>query len=267
MGVIGALRAAIKGLCLVLWTALGVVLHLALRLVEWPLYGRDRPFSPYITQLVCRGALRIIGLKVLRRGTPMREKGAVVANHTSWLDIFTLNASQRIYFVSKAEVAKWPGIGFLAKITGTVFIARKGTEAKRQQQLFEDRLRAGHQLLFFPEGTSTDALRVLPFKSTLFQAFFTSGLDRVLHIQPVTVIYHAPEGADQRFYGWWGNMEFGSNFLRMLALRRHGWVEVILHPSVPVDAFPSRKELSQYCERVIRTAHPNAAQELPRPVE
>ncbi len=122
----------------------------------------------------------------------MHEKGAVVANHSSWLDIFTLNASQRIYFVAKSEVSGWPGIGWLARATGTVFITRKGTEAKRQQDLFEARLRAGHQLLFFPEGTSTDALRVLPFKPTLFQAFFTHGLDRVLFIQPVTVVYHAP---------------------------------------------------------------------------
>ena len=49
--------------------------------------------------------------------------------------------------------------------------------------------------MFFPEGTSTDAMRVLPFKSTLFAAFYTHGLDQILHIQPVTVVYHAPTGA------------------------------------------------------------------------
>ncbi|WP_367998774.1 lysophospholipid acyltransferase family protein, partial [Photobacterium sanguinicancri] len=54
----------------------------------------------------------------------MKQHGAVVANHSSWLDIFALNARKRIYFVSKAEVAKWPGIGWLARATGTVFINR-----------------------------------------------------------------------------------------------------------------------------------------------
>ena len=119
----------------------------------------------------------ILGIRLQVTGRPMAERGAVVANHASWLDIFVLNAVSRVYFVSKAEVAGWAGIGWLARATGTVFIARKGTEAKEQQALFEARLRAGHRLLFFPEGTSTDSLRVLPFKSTLFAAFYTHGME------------------------------------------------------------------------------------------
>ena len=189
----------------------------------------------------------------------MQQKGAVVANHAGWLDIFPLNAGQSIYFVAKSEVSSWPGIGLLAKATGTVFIARKGSEAKRQQEVFEDRLRAGHKLLFFPEGTSTDSLTVLPFKSTLFQAFFTVETMPPLQVQPVTVVYRAPEGRDPRHYGWWGDMEFAPHLLMVLADRRGGSVEVIFHPEVPVDAFENRKTLSQHCERVIRTAHPNAA--------
>lgn len=254
----GWLRVVLRGLPMVAVTFGGLALLLLLRLVEAPLFGRARPWTPRITQAVCRTNLRIFGLGWQMTGQPMVQNGAVVANHSSWMDIFTLNAGQRIYFVAKAEVAGWPAIGWLARATGTVFIARKGTEAKAQQALFEDRLRAGHPLLFFPEGTSTDALRVLPFKSTLFQAFYTHGLDHVMHIQPVTVVYHAPKGEDPRFYGWWGQMEFAPHLLKMLAAPRHGRVQVICHPPVPVDAFPGRKELSQYCERVIRAAHPLA---------
>jgi 1-acyl-sn-glycerol-3-phosphate acyltransferase len=232
-----------------------LALLLLVRLVERPLCGPARPVTPLITQFVCRMAFPILGLRLVTRGVPMQQKGAVVANHASWLDIIALNAVQRVYFVSKSEVEGWPGIGWLARATGTVFIARKGTEAKRQQAVFEDRLRAGHKLMFFPEGTSTDAIRVLPFKSTLFAAFYSHGLDHILHIQPVTVIYHAPEGEDLRFYGWWGDMEFGPHLLKTLAARRQGWVEVIFHPEVPVDAFASRKDLAAHCERVIRASH------------
>ncbi|MGA0540217.1 lysophospholipid acyltransferase family protein [Neotabrizicola sp. VNH66] len=258
IGPLGWLRVALRGLALAVLVYGALMVFLLVRLVEAPLAAPNRPVSPKVTRFVCRNALRIFGIGYATRGTPMTEKGAVVANHSSWLDIFTLNAGQEIYFVSKAEVAGWPGIGILAKVTGTVFITRKGTEAKRQQQVFEERLRAGHKLLFFPEGTSTDAVRVLPFKSTLFQAFFTHGLDRVLQIQPVTVVYHAPKGEDARFYGWWGDMEFAPHLLMMLAAPRHGRVEVIFHPPVPVDAFPDRKTLASHCERVIRTSHPNA---------
>jgi 1-acyl-sn-glycerol-3-phosphate acyltransferase len=236
-------------------TYLCLVILLLVRLIERPVFGLHRPWTPAITRFVCRAAFPLMGMRLVRRGTPMTRPGAVVANHASWLDIFALNASQSIYFVAKAEVEFWAAIGWLARATGTVFVARKSTEAKRQQDMFEARLRAGHLLLFFPEGTSTDAIRVLPFKSTLFAAFYTHGLDRLMHVQPVTVIYHAPEGADPRYYGWWGEMGFAGHLLRVLATRSQGWVEVIYHPEVPVDAFADRKDLSRHCERVIRTAH------------
>lgn len=258
IGLWGGAVAAVRGLVLGGVTYGGLLILLALRLIERPLFGLDRPWTPYITQAVCRAAFPILGLPLQISGTPMRQKGAVVANHSSWLDIFALNAAQRVYFVSKSEVERWPLIGWLARATGTVFIARKGSQAKHQQDLFEQRLRAGHKLMFFPEGTSTDAIRVLPFKSTLFAAFYSHGLDQILYIQPVTVVYHAPAGQDPRYYGWWGNMDFAPHLFYTLATLRQGRVEVIFHPEVPVDAFASRKELAAYCESVVRTSHPLA---------
>ncbi len=254
----GWLRVLGRGLVLGVVTYGGLVLLLVLRLIERPLFGLHRPWTPYITQGVCRASLIILRLGYSVQGTPMTAAGACVANHSSWLDIFTLNAGARLYFVAKSEVEGWAGIGWLARATGTVFIARKGAEAKRQQALFEARLRAGHPLLFFPEGTSTDALRVLPFKSTLFAAFFTAQVPVPLQIQPITVIYHAPKGADPRHYGWWGDMSFAPHLLMVLADARPGRVEMIYHPPVPVHAFDNRKDLSAYCERVIRTSHPLA---------
>jgi 1-acyl-sn-glycerol-3-phosphate acyltransferase len=258
IGPMGWLRVAWRGALVGGLTYGGLIVLLLVRLVEWPLFGAARPVTPWITQGVCRGALWLMGLRLVVQGRPMTVEGAIVANHSSWLDIFALNAADRVYFVAKSEVAAWPGIGWLARATGTLFIARKGTEAKKQQALFEDRLIAGHRLLFFPEGTSTDAIRVLPFKSTLFAAFFSPALNRRMHIQPVTVVFHAPEGEDARFYGWWGDMDFASHLTKTLAARRQGWVEVTFHPEVPVDAFDDRKTLAQHCERVIRTAHVNA---------
>lgn len=255
---LGWLRVLWRGTLIASLTYGGLLFLLLVRLIEWPLFGQARPVTPHITKAVCRGALRILRLPLTVRGEAMTHSGAIVANHSSWLDIFVLNAAQTVYFVAKAEVAAWPLIGWLARATGTVFIARKGTEAKRHQEIFESRLQAGHRLLFFPEGTSTDAIRVLPFKSTLFEAFFAPALVRIMHIQPVTVVFHAPEGEDPRHYGWWGDMDFASHLLKTLATPRQGRVEVIFHPEVPVDAFESRKTLAQHCERVIRTAHVNA---------
>ncbi|MBL4917521.1 lysophospholipid acyltransferase family protein [Szabonella alba] len=230
----------------------GLALLLVLRLVEAPFFGAARPWTPSITQGVCRIALVLLGIRLQQQGRPMRARGAVVANHASWLDIFVLNACDRVYFVAKSEVARWPGIGWLARATGTLFIARDPSEAKHQQGQFEARLRAGHRLLFFPEGTSTDGQRILPFKTTLFAAFFTHGMEEIMHIQPVTVRYHAPEGQDARFYGWWGDMDFAGHLWRVLCTPARGRVDVTFHPPVAVDGFDGRKPLAAHLEGAVR---------------
>ncbi len=252
IGPLGWVRAVLRGLALAVVTYGGLIVLLLVRLVERPLCGLRRPVTPWITRFVCRAAFVILGIRHRVTGRPMQQKGALVANHASWLDIFTLNACDRIYFVSKSEVADWPGIGWLARATGTVFINRHGREAQLQRLVFEARLRAGHRLLFFPEGTSTDGQQVLPFKSTLFAAFFTHGLQEILHVQPVSVIYHAPPGQDPRFYGWWGDMEFGGHLLKLLAAPRQGTAEVVFHTPVPVSDFPDRKALAAHCEAAVR---------------
>ena len=76
-----------------------------------------------------------------------------------------------------------------------------------------------------------------------------------MHIQPVSVHYVAPYGADVRLYGWWGNMDFAPHLLRILAQPRQGAVEVVFHQAVAVDDFKGRKDLAAHCEAVIRAAH------------
>lgn len=236
----------------------GLAVLLLLRLAERPLFGPQRPLTPFLTQAVCRGALRILGIRLKIRGGVMRQRGAIVANHASWLDIFALNALSRIYFVSKAEVAAWPGIGWLARATGTLFIERNPKQAREQARLLEIRLLTGHQLLFFPEGTSTDGLRVLPFKPTLFAPFFSDELNGCLHIQPISVVYHAPASAPARHYGWWGDMDFGSHLLKVLATPRQGRVELICHPPLAAADFAGRKDLASHCANIVRSGHEQA---------
>ena len=230
----------------------GLLILLLLRLVERPLFGLRRPVTPFITQFVCRTAFVVLGIRYITQGAPMQGAGAVVANHASWLDIFALNARKRIYFVSKSEVAGWPGIGWLARATGTVFIRRDRGELRGQIAVFRDRLAAGHKLLFFPEGTSTDGLRVLPFKPALFAAFFDPALRDTLQMQAVSVVYRAPEGCDPRFYGWWGDMDFGPHLVATLAAKRQGEVHVIYHPPLKVSEFADRKALARALEAQVR---------------
>lgn len=248
----GWVRVILRGVPCVLLMLTGFVLLLLLRVIERPLFGLRRPVTPWITVFVCRGVLRLIGLRHVVHGRPMKGRAAEVANHGSWLDICVLNARAPVYFVSKSEVAAWPGIGWLARMTGTLFIDRDRRQARAQTELFEARVLAGHNLVFFPEGTSTDGLRVLPFKTTLFAAFLSDRLKPRLTVQPVSVAYHAPRGAEPNFYGWWGSMSFGAHALRVLAAPRQGRVEVLYHPPLFVADFADRKALATACEVEVR---------------
>jgi len=251
-GIAGWARVLRRGVALAVLVFGGLALLLLVRLIERPIFGLRRPWTPRITQVVCRNAFRLMGMGHATEGDPMRGAGAVVANHASWLDIFALNARKRIYFVSKDEVRGWPGIGWLARATGTVFIARERRRAPEQVAVFRARLAAGHKLLFFPEGTSTDGRRVLPFKPTLFAAFFDDALRDTLRVQPVSVVYAAPPGADPRAYGWWGAMGFGPHLRDVLARARQGGVTVVYHPPVRVADFADRKALAAHCEAEVR---------------
>lgn len=250
-GLAGWWRVVRRGLPAVLVLLVGVILILPLRGIERLFHGPRRPWTGPHVQIVCRLTLAAIGIRWHRHGQPLRGPGAVVANHSSWLDILTMNATMPVFFVSKAEVAGWPGINILTRVTDTHFVIRDPRLARQQAGEFAARVRAGHRLLFFPEGTSSDGRRVLPFKPTLFQGFLDPGLPAALAIQPMSVTYHAPPGADPRFYGWWDDMELGAHLLTVLSAPRQGRVVVRLHPPIPV-AGHGRKSLAAQAEAAVR---------------
>lgn len=245
-----SIRAGVRGLVLVSATIvlfpvywLGLLLELAIPRLQ---------LSTAVIWMWCRLGVWLSGLTLVIEGTPMRHGGARVGNHSSWLDIFTLRAAAQIFFVAKAEVARWPVIGFIARNTGTMFIARKRTEAKRQEAQFLERLHRGDRLCFFPEGTSSDGLRVLPFKSSLFNAFLTPAVRDEVWVQPMTAIYLPPKSLPANFYGWWGDMGFGAHMIQVFGRSSGGVVRVIFHKPVRARDFADRKSLSAYCEEKVR---------------
>ena len=225
-----------------------LAVFLLIRAFEWP-FGRK--LTPEITRLVCHICLKILGITQKVQGTPMNGMGSVVANHSSWIDIFVLNASQRIFFVSKSEVRNWFGIGILGQVTGTVFIERRMRQSLVQKGIFFERLQKGDKLLFFPEGTSTDGQQVVPFKSTLFAALFEPELKDRLFVQPVSVFYKAPAKQDPRFYAWWGNLNMWQHLRSVLSAPGKGSVSVTYHEPIRVSDYANRKELAKKCEDIV----------------
>ena len=241
----GALRLA--GIVALTGLTLGVFL---IGRIARATLGRWVTFHFEVVRWWALGCLRLAGLRLRVIGEPVHA-GALVANHSSWLDILSLRAVRLIYFVSKAEVASWPAIGFITRVTGTIFIDRRRTEAKRQEALLRSRIAHDQLLCFFPEATSTDGQRVLPFKSSLFSAFWRDGECTGIPIQPVTIRYDPPPGLPDSFYGWWGTMSFEDNLRHIVTLSRGGRAEVIFHPPVTARDFPDRKELAEHCRAAV----------------
>ncbi len=214
--------------------------------------GHRITFHFLAAQFWSRAGLWLTGLRLVVRGKPV-ESGALVSNHCSWADILTLRSVKLMYFVAKAEVRSWPAVGVITTVTGTVFIERKRSQAKQQEQVLRERLAARQLLIFFPEGTSTDGLRVLPFKSSLFAAFFHDHQGADLWIQPVTVRYvpAAGSGLPPSFYGWWGDMDLGGHIWAVMSRSFGGRAEVIFHQPVKPQSFPDRKALAEHCTAVV----------------
>ncbi len=244
--------AAGERLRLGLRAAWAVVALAVLFAVFLPLRGIDlvaarlagRPVTalgPAMVRLWAAQALPTLGLRLERRGAPMRGGGAFVANHSSWIDIVALQRAAAPFLVSKAEVRAWPVIGPVGRAIGTMFIDRRPAEAKRQEAELFARLSRGDRMALFPEGTSTDGARVLPFKSALFGVFFAPEMGAGVAIQPVSIAYRPRAGLPAAFYGWWGEMEFASHIREVLARSTGGVVEMTFHPPMRPRTSPGAR--------------------------
>ena len=230
--------------------------YLLATLVLLPLFFAARAIGGKLDRRVagwwCACGAFFSGLSVRRIGAPMQEGGALLVNHASWLDIMVVGSSAPVHFVSKAEVENWPIFGWIGKISNTVFIARRRAEAKAQEKLLAARAQEGQLLCLFAEGTSSDGLRVLPFKSSLFSMFFNAeGAPSGIAAQPVTVHYRPRDGLAPSFYGWWGKMPL---FPHIKNVVRHpgGVATVIFHDPIDLTQFSDRKALAAEAEAMVR---------------
>jgi lyso-ornithine lipid O-acyltransferase len=233
---------------------LGVTL--ALIGVQALLLALKSPLAAEFPRLYHRMCCRILGFRIAAKGAPS-ERGPTlfVVNHVSYTDITILGALIRGSFVAKSEVARWPLFGVLAKLQRTVFIDRRAHRTAAQRGAIASRLAAGDGLILFPEGTSSDGNRVLPFKSALFSAAESAIGDAPVVVQPVSLAYvrlnGVPMGRLYRpFFAWYGDMEMAPHLWTLLGFGVVT-VSVEFHEPVLASAFPSRKALAAHCRSVI----------------
>jgi 1-acyl-sn-glycerol-3-phosphate acyltransferase len=242
---LGFFRLSFYGLATLILTPVQILILLVASRFWWAL-----PFAYH--KLCCR----IMGLKVRVVGEPARARPVLfVSNHVSYLDIPVLGSVVPVSFVAKVEVAQWPGYGWLAKLQRTVFVDRRRNTTRQQRDSLHARLVAGDALVLFPEGTSNDGNRILPFRSALLSVAEAAPAERPLAIQPVSIAYTSVNGVPlgwglRPLVAWYGGMELGGHLWRFSRLGR---VEVVVqfHDQARLGDFPSRKELTRHCSDAV----------------
>jgi len=239
-----------------------LVLVATVSLVQTACLAIKSRMASIVPMLYHRVCCRLLDIRIERRGSVSTVGPTLfVCNHTSYLDISVLGSIIPGSFVAKAEVADWPFFGFLAKLQRTVFVDRKRrTTAHHQRDQLGQRLDAGDNLILFPEGTSNDGNRTLPFRSALFgvaERKTENGAREPLPltIQPVSLAYvrlnGMPIGRSLRpFLAWYGDMELVDHLWHVAGLGRIT-VAVEFHPPVTLAQFGSRKALSEHCQRAV----------------
>jgi len=168
----------------------------------------------------CARALHGLGIDISVAGT-FPEQGAVISNHLSYVDIIVFAALQPCVFVAKAEMQRWPVVGWMATMSGTVYVARghggSALKARRGMQVVVD---AGLPVVFFPEGTTTNGSQMLKFHSGLLAQVIEGGA-------PVTAAYiryglvenNGPNVTVANDVCYWGNRDMVAHIFKLLGLR------------------------------------------------
>lgn len=170
------------------WRLFNIVVHIVRGLwlariayVDRPATERDEAVRHWSQQL-----LKVLGVTLVVKGHPRPGAKLVVSNHVSWLDIVAINSVVPSRFVSKAEVAAWPVVGYMVTAAGTLYLQReRRRDAMRVLGLMSDALREGYTVAVFPEGTTGDGHHLLHFHANMLQ----SAIDAKEPVQPLALRY------------------------------------------------------------------------------
>ena len=166
------------------------------------------------------------------------RSGLIVSNHLSYVDILALSTATGCSFVSKMEVKSWPIFGSFAKLAGSVFVRRESrNDAMRAQSELQEVLANGECVVLFPEGTTTDASHVLPFRSPMFQA----AIESAATITPCAISYALVDGDVPTELCYWGDMTLVPHLLNLFT-KQNIWCSINF--GEPVAAAGDRKSLA-----------------------
>lgn len=224
---------------------------LVLVLVCVALYYLAAPFTSFnpVPRLFLRLVASTAGVRVRRTGPRPAPRTFFLANHVSWLDIPALAGLTGCAFVAHDGLASIGPLRWLCSLNDTVFVARHDRRSVAMQvEQVREALRETGALAIFPEGTTADGTRLLPFKSSLLSAI-DSANDHVA-VQPVWLDY----GPDVGDLAWVGDEPGLANALRILARWRPIHLDIHFLAPLEGEARADRKAMARAARERIEAA-------------
>jgi 1-acyl-sn-glycerol-3-phosphate acyltransferase len=204
----------------------------------------------------------ILGVKISLSGEKeiLKSKGVFfVSNHLSYIDGIAISSLVPLVFIGRSDLRSWPIFGILSSLSYTIFVDRiSPSNIHNEIEKITSFLNSGINVILFPEGTSTDGSKLLPFKSS----FFTVAVHTECPVVPLAVRYTKIDSKEisernKDLVYWYGEMDFIPHLFKVLGLNK---IELEIKICKPIDVLrlegktPSlqRKYLSNASREAIR---------------
>lgn len=251
---LGLFRIFYKFIASFIFLSAFFVLALIVNIILFPSDFVKRKILTKLSSLVAKILLKILGFHLSLKGTPPSNNGTlVIGNHMSYLDILIYLSFFECLFVTSVETKEKLFLGQITSLAGCLFVERRNprnlpNELKNIKKYFDNNL----SVCIFPEGTSSNGEKILPFKKSLFQL----PLETQCPIQPIILNYTSIDGkgfSSQTcdLVCWHGDHQpFFKHLLTLFTLKR---VEASLEilPQIDSSQFKSRKEIADHCYQVL----------------
>ncbi|MBI1289545.1 MAG: hypothetical protein GC178_18410 [Flavobacteriales bacterium] len=198
--------------------------------------GRDVKRAINLRRKLAQQLVRFLNVQVEVTGTVPTDGILGVTNHRSYIDSICIFKNLDACPVVKAEVGKWPIIGFGLRHSGTVFVDRKSKESRRRtRQQIADFVKQGISTIVFVEGTTYVGPETGEFRPGTFMTAVEGGFAVI----PIAIEFEKQDMA------WVGKDTFIPHFMEVFGKCRESRVKVAFGDPIKSDDWETLRDESQ----------------------
>ncbi len=239
-----------------------LIYHMAVAWFMRLLIIQPKQLRTYIFRSVnrhCRVILAVMGVEMEIRGSENfrpNQNYLIVANHMSYLDAILLAAYRELGFVTSVEMRETFFLGAVTELGGCIFVERRSRQNIHGEiGQVEEALEQGFSVVVFPEATSANGQKLLPFKRPLFVAAVNAGKP----VLPIVIQYETLDGVQIDASNgdricWYGDMPFASHFIHLMKYNKIR-VRLTVLPEIPVTPDSTRDDLTEKAFSMIQSQY------------